>query len=114
MGILRRALQLPMLDLTRVFYRPFIAGGLMYLAVRNLAAAWPVDQQSAASLALPTLACVALGIVLYCATMYILWKMAGDPDGAEPRALVFVESRLPARLRTVMSSWAMGAKDGDN
>lgn len=113
-GVLRRALQLRMLDLTREFYRPFIAGALMYLVVRHIAVIWPVDQQSAASLALPTLACVALGVVLYSATMYILWRIAGRPDGAERRALAFVESRLPARLRTVMGSWAMGIKGGDN
>jgi hypothetical protein len=103
-----------MLDLTREFYRPFVAGGLMYLGVRHIAVTWPVDQQSAASLALPTLACVALGVALYAATMYILWRIAGRPDGAERRALAFVESRLPARLRTVMSFWAMAAKSGDN
>jgi lipopolysaccharide exporter len=113
-GFLRRALKLPMSELTRTFYRPFIAGGLMYGVVRWVVAHWTVDQQSSASLVLPTLACVALGVALYGGTMYILWRIGGRPDGAERRALAFVEARLPARIRSVMSSWAMAAKGGDN
>ncbi|HKR37537.1 MAG TPA: lipopolysaccharide biosynthesis protein [Steroidobacteraceae bacterium] len=111
---LRRALKLPMRELTRVFYRPFVAGGLMYLVVRLLASKWAGGLHSSAALVLPTLACVALGVVLYCTAIYILWRIAGRPDGAERRALAFVEPRLPARIRTVMGSWPMGAKSGDN
>jgi O-antigen/teichoic acid export membrane protein len=113
-GFLRRALQLPMMELTRAFYRPLVAGAVMYTVVRTIATSWPVDHASSLTLAVPTLVCVALGVVLYGTTLYILWRLVGRPDGAERSGLAFLEARLPARMRSVMGSVPAEAKSGDN
>lgn len=113
-GLLRHVLRLRMFDLVRVLYRPMIAGGLMYLIVRALVQGWSVDPYSAATLVLPTVVCVAVGVGVYCGAVGALWRLAGLPDSAERHAIEFLESRLPARLRIVTKHKLARREGGDS
>lgn len=97
-SLLRRVLHLQVKELARVFYRPFIAGAIMFGSVYSLAGAhWPGGDGNAA-LFVRAGFCVLAGVGVYCGMMYILWLAAGRPDSAERAALRFLASKLPARF----------------
>jgi O-antigen/teichoic acid export membrane protein len=80
-------------DCIGVIYRPVIAAGVMYFAVR---AVLPVDVTTGASASgfVHLLLAVLLGVVLYVAGIVALWLASGRENGAERQVLRLAKERL--------------------
>src|SRR5262249_48451442 len=95
-AVIRRVLKLRVAQLALVFYRPMIAAGAMYFGVRMLAETFEATPKFGATLVLPLLACVSLGVILYAAVTLLLWLAAGRPNSAERRMAGFALAKLRA------------------
>lgn len=80
--LIARCLNLPTTEFLRKIVRPFIAalvmGGVIMLLKQTLTLE-PVTHQYVLALLL----CVGVGALVYAATIYIMWRLAGAPDGPE-------------------------------
>lgn len=97
LAILQRVLRLRVMEQVRVFYRPVIAGAIMFGGVRMMSYELQGLGTDPGALLARLLGCVTTGVLLYAAVSYGLWSAAGKPYGAESLALDFVRSRLLAR-----------------
>jgi len=100
--LIRRALALPPGDQWRDCYRRMIAAAVMFAAVTALQSILP-GGSSIAAVALRLLASVAVGAVVYGATLCAVWFAAKCPDGAERHALHAAQSAL-RRLRPLLAT----------
>ena len=65
-----------------VLLRPAISAGVMLVAVRYLMPPQPASMPTASAL-LVLLGLVAFGVVVYGVVLFVLWRLAGQPEGAE-------------------------------
>ena len=100
-GITVHMLRIPIADMRGVLWRPVVASVAMYVCVRS-AMGMTGGGEETASRAIVTLALlVLLGLVTYAAGVWVMWWMAGRPEGAEVaavrKALAESERLIPYR-----------------
>ena len=89
----RRAVDLPLLALANLWWRPLAGGLAMYVAISML---HPAGLQ----LAIARLACdVAVGVSAYAGTVLVLWIASGRPEGAE-RVILKLLGKYPKLLQS--------------
>lgn len=76
-----RQLELPASTIVKALWRPIAASAVMFLAVRALVDLMPGNE------IVRLLAGVGTGVVVYLATLFLLWRLSGADTGAE-RAIV--------------------------
>jgi lipopolysaccharide exporter len=74
-------------------WRPGLAALLMALAVFTLKREFTLGNQTHAYV-LGLLLCVAVGAIVYAGALYVLWHLAGRPEGAERECLLRAEQVL--------------------
>ena len=95
--LVARCLQLGALQFGACLLRPALASLAMAGAVLLLKQALPLRPVTLDYVA-GLLACVACGAVAYLATMLLLWRGAGQPDGAERYTFLKLQAVLRVRL----------------
>jgi hypothetical protein len=97
--LIARCLRLSALEFVRHMIRPLVASlamGAVVVLLKNALSPRPVTLDYVLALLL----CVAAGAVTYVATLYGLWRWAGQPGGPE----AFSFAKLEAMLRKLGSA----------
>lgn len=102
---LRLAIDLQVLRLLTIIYRPVIATAAMCLAILAIGLHYTAGDPFLPRL-LDTIYLVAVGISVYAVALLTLWSLVGRPAGAEKTMLKFVDERV--RLRFFSSQGAKG------
>jgi O-antigen/teichoic acid export membrane protein len=84
--VVQRSLDLSLAEVRRDFTRPVVAAAVMALAVLALLNLLP-EEHSFASSMLRLGGCVLGGALAYGLSLFVLWRVAGRPDGAERHLL---------------------------
>ncbi len=95
--VMRAALSLcggTMLDVVRWAPRALVSGLVMALAVLGMQSVLPYDG-SASHAAIILFVSMIVGMVVYPLTLFILWRLAGRPDGTEAHILKMTRGFLP-------------------
>jgi lipopolysaccharide exporter len=104
-AILSHVLQLRLAQLARMLYRPVLAAGIMYLALGLFEQQLGSNPADGATLIVPLLLGVAVGVIVYTTIVYALWALASKPDGAERQTLDVLQRTLwPRLVRSSVSS----------
>ena len=85
----RRAVDLPVVTLLGLLWRPLVAAAVMYAAIHVVVPAGPA--------ALRLLADIGIGVVTFMATTALLWWLSGRPAGAETGLIDFARRRFARR-----------------
>jgi lipopolysaccharide exporter len=91
--LITRQLRLSLKGYTARLWRPFVASLVMTLTLFALKRTLPLGQGTGAYV-LALLLCVAVGAIVYSLTLYLLWRLASRPDGAERVCLERCEQLL--------------------
>jgi O-antigen/teichoic acid export membrane protein len=103
LSIIAKELRLKFWEVYRPLFRPFVAAALMYALVRVASGAlMGADRQGPVFFTL--VACMLLGVVLYCGAIFVLWSVAGRPTGPERHVLQFMHTQLWPRIRALRLS----------
>jgi lipopolysaccharide exporter len=101
--LISRQLQLSSGAYSARLWRPVVASSIMAVVILLLKQELPISNQTSAQLVSLLLA-VGLGVLVYAATLYCLWRLASRPDGAEKICLIRLRNLLPwLKIRTVTS-----------
>jgi O-antigen/teichoic acid export membrane protein len=91
-----RALGTRVSEITRQLWRPFVAGGVMYLAVSSFVA-WSGVPAGSLDAIPPLIGAVSMGVAIYPLCLAGLWLLAGRPEGAERLVISEVKARMARR-----------------
>lgn len=101
--LVARCLKLSALRFARELARPLLAALIMMAVVLTIKSQLVLRHETL-DYVLALLLCVAAGGIVYVMTMYVLWRLAGRPDGAEEfafRRMQSVLAKMGIRLRLV-------------
>jgi O-antigen/teichoic acid export membrane protein len=97
LGVVLRMLRVRVREFTARVWRPLAAAAFMFVIVREYLSTVADDPDGAAG-AMHLAAAVALGVFVYCGTVWLLWTICRMPAGAE-RAVLTRAAETTARLR---------------
>jgi lipopolysaccharide exporter len=92
-ALIARQLQLSLKGYGARLWRPFVAALIMAFTIYVLKRNFSLEHQSAAYV-LALLCYITLGAAVYICALYVLWRMASRPDGAERFCLVRAEELM--------------------
>ena len=97
-----KVLNISVLQLTQVLWRPISSAACMFAIVHFLGSALPSEPHDNFILVKYLLAAVACGAVAYTTCLFVLWKVSAQPIGAESRILGAIRStRAWSRLKPI-------------
>ena len=94
LAVLSKVLGLDLRGWAREVYRPFIAAIIMYFLVRTVHQYLAPSPEDTWLLTVAFLACVLAGICSYLVVLYLVWRFAGRPVGAESKIVTYVNARV--------------------